>query len=52
MPEFVEKYLGHSRKRLARILDRASINDLPVRLHLIKTESARDLDIDELNENQ
>ncbi len=52
LPEFVEKNLDGSRKKLFRIQDKANIFDIPSGLHTTKSESLKFLDLDELSENQ
>ena len=52
MTQFVEKNLGPSRKKIFRQMDRANITDIPMQLHVLKSESMKELDIDELAENQ
>jgi len=52
VPEFVEPNLDHSRKKIFRLQANHNIFDIPVSLHLQKSESLRDLEIDELSENQ
>ena len=46
---FVEQWNGGSnRKRIFRKMDGASINDQPVLLHTLKSESMREQEADEL----
>ena len=49
MGMFVENNLGGSnRKRIFRKMDSASIVDIPMQLHTLKSESLREQDADEL----
>ena len=49
MAQFIEKWHGgKQRKRIFRQMDGASINDQPTLLHMLKSESMRDQEADEL----
>ena len=49
MAQFIEKYHGgKQRKRIFQHMDGASINDQPMVLHLLKSESMREQEADEL----
>ena len=49
MAQFVEKYnRGSNRKNIFAQMDRANIVDIPMQLHLLKSESLRDQEADEL----
>ena len=49
MAQFVEKWNGgKNRKRIFRHMDGASINDQPIILHTLKSESMREQEADEL----
>ncbi len=49
MGAFVENFSGGNyRKHMFRDMDRASIFDIPVQLHVLKSESLRDQEEDEL----
>ena len=48
MAQFVEKNLGHSRRKIFKQMDTANITDIPMQLHVLKSESMKELDLDEL----
>lgn len=50
--EFIEDFIGgNNRKRVQGKLDKMSVFDIPAGLHILKSDSAKFLDIDDKGEN-